>query len=70
MNAAPPASESTNFTDAEFRLSRVFGQTRAPWNVRITERLPRLPLLRASNWWNVCCDWLACSHLLPSTQHF
>jgi FkbM family methyltransferase len=64
MHAVPPASDLNNPADAEFRLDRVFGHTRAPWNVRVTARLRRLPLLRALGWWNVGCDWLACSGLL------
>ncbi len=70
MHVLSPASDSNNPTDAEFRLDRVFGHTRAPWNVRVTARLRRLPLLRALGWWNAGSDWLACSGLLPFRGKF
>ncbi len=64
MTAAP------NPIDPTFALNQVFGRSRAPWNVRITARLRRLPLLRGSAWWQSGCDWLACRRLLPYRGEF
>jgi FkbM family methyltransferase len=70
----PTPSTATKTTGGpfggSFRPNHALVPTRAPWNIRITARLRRLPLLRASAAWHRCCDRLASSRLLPHRGAF
>ncbi len=67
-NLSPRQHNTT--ADSCFRLDQVLVPTRAPWNIRITARLRRLPLIHASAGWNSWCDRLAASRLLPHRGTF